>query len=150
MIRYAELDDLPDVVNLIMQRGEEFDYDSRGFPRPDRKVVTRTVLRNWHLAPCFLLCVDSKTVGCASTTLLSLGWSDEKVLTSFMVYILPKYRNSDRVKMLYKSIQDYADRNGLLYADDYIAIDRVAARQRLMRSLDFQESGFLFTYKGKS
>ena len=150
MIEVAQLEDLPDVVNLILKRGEEFDYESHGFPLPQRDAIVKTVVKGWQQAPCFLVKVDGQTVGCASLTLFSFGWSDEKVLSSFMVYILPKHRNNDRVKGLYGAIKDYANCNGLLYADDYIAIDRVAARQRLMRSLEFQESGYLFTYNGKS
>lgn len=148
-VRYATIDDLPDVVNLIMKRGDGFDYEKHGFPLPDRRVVTRTVVNNWHKSPCFVYVKDSRVIGCASTCIFNFGWSDEDILSTFMLYVLPEHRKHDIVKSLYGSIKDYADRNGLLYADDYIAIDRVAARQRLMRSLDFQQSGFLFTYNGK-
>jgi hypothetical protein len=65
-----------------------------------------------------------------------------------MVYVLPNYRSFDKVKSLYKAIQKYANLQGILYADDYIAIDRVDGRRRLMQSLGFKESGFSLTYRG--
>lgn len=149
MIDLARKEDLPRVVDLIMQRGDEFDYEANGFPGPKKHIVADTVFKNWMVSPCFVVKEGDNIVGLASTTLFSFGWTDEPVLTTFMVYILPKHRDFGTVKALYKAIQSYARLQGLLYADDYIAIDRADARLRLMQSLDFKQSGFLFTFNGK-
>jgi hypothetical protein len=148
-IDLARKEDLPRVVDLIMQRGDEFDYESNGFPLPKKHIVADTVYKNWMVSPCFVVKEDNEIVGLASTALFSFGWTDEPVLSTFMVYILPKHRSFDKIKQLYKAVQSYARLQGILYADDYIAIDRADARARLMRSLGFKQSGFLFTYNGK-
>lgn len=149
MIRYATKEDLPAVVRLIMERGKEFDYDSHGFPRPELDVVTDTVYKNWLISPCFVVENDDKIVGCASTTISTFGWSRQPYLGMFMVYVLKSHRNYNTIKSLYKSVQDYATLHGLLLCDDYIAIDRVDGRKRLMKSLGFKEAGFLLTYRGE-
>lgn len=148
MIRMAEKEDLPRVVRLIMKRGEEFDYEKSGFPKPELDVLTDTVYRNWMLAPCFVVEEDEEIIGLASTTISTFGWSREPYLGMFMVYVLPEKRSFDIIKKLYESVKDYASLQGLLLCDDYIAIDRVDGRRRLMRSLGFKESGFLLTYRG--
>lgn len=148
-IRMADKEDLPKVVQLIMRRGEEFDYEASGLPEPELEVLTDTVYRNWMLSPCFVVEDDDGMFGVASTNLSSFGWSAKPYIGMFMVYILPEKRNFDTIKQLYKSVQDYASLQGLLLCDDYIAIDRVDGRRRLMQSLGFKEAGFLLTYRGE-
>lgn len=148
MIDMAKKEDLPRVVSLIMQRGKDFDYESHGFPLPEIDVVADTVYKNWLIAPCFVIRENNEIVGLASTTISSFGWSRVPYLGIFMVFVLPAYRNYARIRALYKSVQDYATLHGLLLCDDYIAIDRVDGRKRLMKSLGFKEAGFLLTYRG--
>lgn len=144
----AERDDLPRVIQLIMKRGEEFDFEKSGFPEPEIDCVADTVYKNWLLSPCWIVLKDDKIIGLASTTLTNFGWSKKLHMAFFMVYVLPKYRSFDIIKKLYKSVQDYASLQGLLLVDENIAIDRVDGRRRLMRCLGFKESGFLLTFRG--
>lgn len=148
IIEKAKKGELPRVVSLIMKRGEDFDYKGSGLPEPELDVVADTVFKNWMVSPCFVAKEDGVIVGLASTNLSSFGWSRVPYLGMFMVYILPAFRKYSTVKMIYKSVQDYATLHGLLLCDDYIAIDRVDGRKRLMKSLGFKEAGFLLTYKG--
>lgn len=147
-IKMAKREDLPRVVQLIMKRGEDFDYEARGMPLPDIDVVTDTVYRNWIISPCYVVWKDDEIIGLASTTLSTFGWSKVPHLGLFMVYVLKEHRKFGIIKKLYKSVQDYASLHGLVLHDSYIAIDRVDGRRRLMRALDFEESGFLLTYRG--
>ncbi|GEM_PF-6082551 len=146
-IRVAERDDLPRVVALIMERAKEFKF--MNFPKPDINVVADTVYKNYMLAPCFVMEIDGKIVGCASLTLTSFGWSKQVILAPFMVYIQKAHRSLKHTKAIYKAIQEYADEWELLYVDDYIATDRIEARQRLMRGMGFDIQGFMLTYKGE-
>lgn len=146
--RYAQEHELEIVAKLIMKRAEEFDFTSSGFPEPEYDVVLDTVKHNWNLAPCIVAVKDSEIIGLASLTLSAFGWSKKLYLSPFMVYVLPQHRNFGIIKRIYQKIQEFADLHGILYADDYVAIDRVDARRRLMRGLGFKESGFLLTYQG--
>ena len=147
-VRTAKREDLPKVVQLIMKRGEEFDYEYSGLPEPEIECVTNTVYHNWIKSPCFIVEDDSGIIRVASTNLNKFGWSSKVYMGMFMVYVLPNKRKLVIVKKLYKSVQDYALLQGLLLCDDYIAVDRVDGRKRLMRSLGFKESGFLLTFNG--
>jgi len=148
-IEYARKEELHEVADLIMKRGEEIDYEATGFPKPCRGVVYDTVLRNWHLAPCLVVKKENEIIGLASLNLTSFGWSTELVLSPFMIYVLPEHRSYDIVKAIYDKIKEFALLHRLLFVDDYIAVDRVDGRRRMMRQFGFKEAGFLLTYDGR-
>ena len=143
----AKQEDLGKIVALCLKRGEEFNFEM--FPQPDIDVIARNVVKNFNKAPCFVLKSNNEIIGFLGLTISDFFWSDELYLSDYMAYVLPMYRDIDIVEKLYKAAQDYADLQGMPLHLFYIAVDRQAARRRLMRRFNFKETGFLLSYKGE-
>lgn len=146
MITKANEDDIPHVINLCFERAKEFDF--RTFPKPDIKAIADTVVGHWQNHPCFVFKQNGEVIGFVGLTQDTFWWSKEPILTDYMVYALPGKRNIEVASALYDAAKSYADEKGMVLALYYIAIDRIEARQRLMRRMGFEVSGFSAIYKG--
>lgn len=146
LITIAKEKDLPHVVDLVMHLDSHYGFN--GLPRAKREVVKKTIYDFWLQSPCFLVVKDGKIIGFMSTCFCEYGWTDEKYLSPFVTYVLPKHRNIAIIKALYNAVKKYAKLQGVLLIDAHLATERVDGRRRLLLSQGFKESGFLLTYKG--
>lgn len=145
MIRIAAKEDLPRVVELVKLGVEETKHPIK----VQEKTLADSIYRSFMMAPCFLVENDGETIGCASLTLGNMPWSQQIYLKSNMVYVLPDFRQIGIIKQLYKSIKDYAELQGYLYADTfYSATGEIDGRARLARSQGLKITGISITYDG--
>lgn len=146
MIEIAKQQDLPRIKELVKMGLMELDIEH--LPEIDDSVLEDTIYKNWLVVPTFIVKRNKKIIGCACLSLSTFGWSKEIHLDTFMVYILPEYRNYAILNNLYKKIKNFAKLQGLLYVDVYLGKDKIDERRRLIRSNGLTEIGIFVAYKG--
>ena len=132
-----------ELVKLGIQELEAPTYDV------EDGVLEKNIFISWLSAPCFVVKVDDKIVGCAPLTLGSLPWSSKLLVSSILVYVLPEYRNSNIIKELYKEIKEYAELQGILYKDEFSCTGKIDARLRLARRQNLKQSGINIYFDGR-
>ena len=137
-VRYAEKEDLGRVAHLVIKGIKDI-----GVENIRQDYVINAVIVNYSIAPCLCLWGDDELVGVVPLKISSNYWSDEKYLTSLMYFVLPKHRSLPNLKLLTKSITDFASLHGLPYRDNFMGADKNDARRRLMRRNGFKEIGII-------
>lgn len=143
-IRLATREELPMVVDMYIDAVN----DLRGrsdLPPPERKHIEHNVKSDFHQVPCFIL-EDDGIAGFASMCLGHHVWSSEPYLSTSMVYVKPEKRKYAILELLYSTIREYAELQGIPYVDHYYTCGEIDERRKTLRSLNLKEHGIIIGF----
>jgi len=143
-IRLAREEDLPLVVGLYVDAVNDM-RKRIDLPKPKLNHIKPHVYSDFQTAPCFIL-EDDGVIGFASMCLGHHVWSSKPYLTTSMVYVKHEKRKYAILELLYKTIQEYADLQGMPYIDHYFIGGEIDERRKTLRSLNLKEHGIIIGF----
>lgn len=136
--RYAEYDELPEIVRLTQKGFKEHNEKTE----PERLIDL--VYSSYARAPCVVLEHGGEIIGFWGLMSVVPKWNKEQELADYMLYIVPEFRSLKTVKLLTKAVTDTADRYGLKLRLNYIFnTDNYRAHIRLFERVGFKVRGVL-------
>lgn len=106
-VRYADEEDLPQVVRMYITALHEIDGDKY---KLNLVKCGRLVWESFVKAPCILLEKSKEIIGFCGLRTGVLEYCDDAYISEYMFYIKPEYRSMKTARVLSKSAQSVADK----------------------------------------
>lgn len=141
----ATANELPTVARLCVDAVNDL-RERQKLPEADLERIVEHIYDDYQVAPCFVIKEHGIIIGFASLCHGQHFWSDERYLSTSMVYIKPEKRKYAILEKLYKKIKEHADLQGMPYLDHYMCHGEIDARRKTLRSLNLKEYGIIIGY----
>jgi len=108
----------------------------------DELKVLDFIITNWMHAPCFVL-RDKEIIGFAGFYLSQAFFNSKMLMRDYMFFILPKYRNTDNLRVLCEAARHFAASKKIQLVIEYKGGDKTSERARLMQKMGFKVEGLI-------
>lgn len=146
-ISIANLEDVPQIVAVCYKN---FHENGENLPKPDTMKAVKSVSSFVNDGLVFVKKDENGTIVAVLILIpFEFWWSDEVVLNTATMYVVPEYRDKDVFDELLAEAKEYADVNGSkLYSDIMVEKD-LDKKDVLMRRKGFVKTGYLYRYSPK-
>ena len=140
-VRIANTSDIPYIVHLCKEALEESGIEY------SEKYLFKKIVNSYHLAPCFLYEKDGNIEGLAGFTTAINAYSGKAIMSEYMFYIRDKHRNIESLRGLVDAAKDFALDNNMDLRVEFIVVDDLQKRKRLLEHFGFKVTGLVGVVK---
>ena len=143
IVRKAKIKEFDKILPLVIQGAKDF-HKSLEDPNPiSEKSISIYLSEIIKYFPCFVLEENNKIVGCAPLMAEQNVYTEQYIMTLFMIYILPKNRKNGGFTALLDAIVDFCVENKLQFMDTFTSRRNPAALSRVVEKSGLKCNGIL-------
>jgi len=156
-ITVANLENVPEIIALCYKNFNEF---GKNLPKPDTIQAVKSMSSFVVDGLVFVKKEENGTieagtepsstiVGVLVLTPFNFWWSEENVLHTATMYVVPEYRNKNVFNELIEEAVEYTNKMGVKLYSDILIEDDLEKKDVLMRRKGFKKTGSIYLYEGK-
>ncbi len=147
-VRYADEEDLPQVVRMYITALHEIDGDKY---KLNLVKCARVVWESFVKAPCILIEKSKEIIGFCGLRTGVLEYSDDAYISEYMFYIKPEHRSYKTARVLSKAAQSVADKFKLpMYFTHLIGDKPVEVRENFLKRWGYKPTAINCIYEAQN
>lgn len=147
MVTTATLENVPEIVALCYKNFNEL---TAKLPKPNTMEAIKAMCEFVDKGLVFVKKGENGTiVGVLVLTPFSFWWSDENVLHTATMYVVPEYRSKNVFNELIDAAIEYATHMGVKLYSDILVEDDLEKKDVLMRRKGFKKTGSIYLYESE-
>ena len=141
----AKLENVPEIIALCYKNFNENGVD---LPKPDTVTAVKAMSEFIKDGLAFVKKDENgKIVGVLVLTPFTFWWSEEVVLHTATIYVLPEYRDKNVFDELVEEAKAYSSYMGAKLYSDILIVDDLDKKDKLMRIKGFKKTGSIYKFE---